>query len=84
VTVSHHYPRSEVVYLHLKPGRYSQDLTVTKLAKSNDTVVEPGTVIVKAKITVPAGFFAEAIPFAEVEFMPGDVVQPTITTEESQ
>lgn len=78
------FPRSQVVYLHLNPGRYSRDLVVSKVAKSQDAQVEPGTVIVKAKITVPAGFFDEAIPYVEIEFKPGDELAPadvTITTE---
>lgn len=77
------FPRSQVVYLHLNPGRYSRDLVVSKVAKSQDAQVEPGTVIVKAKITVPAEFFDEAIPYVEIEFKPGEELAPdvTITTE---
>lgn len=78
------YPRSQVVYLHLNPGRYARDLVISKVAKSQDAQVEPGTVIVKAKITVPAGFFDEAIPYVEIEFKPGDELQPaevSISTE---
>ncbi|WP_295102961.1 hypothetical protein [uncultured Microbacterium sp.] len=78
------FPRSQVVYLHLNPGRYARDLAVSKVAKSQDAQVEPGTVIVKAKITVPAGFFDEAMPYVEIEFKPGDEIQPaevTISTE---
>lgn len=78
------FPRSEVVYLHLKPGQYSRDLTISKMAKSQDAQVEPGVVIVKAKVTVPAGFFDEAMPYVEIEFKPGDEMQPaevTITSE---
>lgn len=70
------FPRSEIVYLHLKPGYYSRDLTVSKMAKSQDVQVEPGTVIVKAKITVPPGFFDEAMPYVEIEFQPGDELEP--------
>jgi hypothetical protein len=73
------YPRSEVAYLHLKPGRYSRDLTIVKMAKSQDAAVEPGVVIVKAKVTVPAGFFDEAMPYVEIEFKPGDEIQPEVT-----
>lgn len=76
--------RSQVLYLHLKPGVYAGDLTVTKVAKSRDAQVEPGVVIVKAKITVPGNFFDEALPYIEIEFKPGDEIQPaevTITTE---
>ncbi len=76
--------RSQVVYLHLKPGYYPSDLTVSKVAKSLDAVVEPGTVIVKAKITVPGDFFDEALPFVDITFRPGDELHPaevTITTE---
>ncbi|KJL37070.1 hypothetical protein RR49_01182 [Microbacterium ginsengisoli] len=74
------YPRSQVVYLHLNPGRYARDLIVSKVAKSREAQVEPGTVIVKAKITVPAGFFDEAIPYVEIEFKPGDEIQPAEVT----
>lgn len=73
------YPRSEVAYLHLKPGRYARDLQIVKLAKSKDAAVEPGTVIVKAKITVPAGFFDEAVPYVEIEFKAGDEITPEVT-----
>lgn len=68
--------RSQVVYLHLKPGQYSTDLTVAKVAKSRDAQVEPGIVIVKAKITVPGNFFDEALPYVEITFKPGDELQP--------
>lgn len=68
--------RSQVVYLHLKPGAYPHDLNIVKVAKSRDAQVEPGVVIVKAKITVPGAFFDEALPYVEVEFKPGDEVQP--------
>lgn len=81
------FPRSEVVYLHLKPGMYSRDLTVSKMAKSKDVQVEPGVVIVKAKITVPPGFFDEAMPYVEIEFEPGDELQSadvTITTVDEE
>lgn len=74
------FPRTEVVYLHLKPGYYSRDLTVSKMAKSKDAQVEPGVVIVKTKITVPAGFFDEAMPYVEIEFKPGDELQPADVT----
>lgn len=76
--------RSQVVYLHLKPGQYSADLTVAKVAKSRDALVEPGVVIVKAKITVPGNFFDEALPYVEITFKPGDELQPadvSISTE---
>ena len=72
--------RSQVVYLHLKPGRYSSDLVVDKVAKSKDAQVEPGVVIVKAKITVPGNFFDEAMPYVEIEFKPGDEIQPAEVT----
>jgi len=75
------YPRSEVAYLHLKPGRYARDLTIVKLAKSKDAAVDPGTVIVKAKITVPPGFFDEAVPYVEIEFKPGDEIVPEVTID---
>ncbi|WP_156759534.1 hypothetical protein [Microbacterium karelineae] len=77
-------PRSQTVYLHLRPGAYLTDLTIAKMAKSKDALVEPGTVIVKAKITVPGNFFDEATPYVEIEFQPGDELQPaevTITSE---
>lgn len=70
------FPRSQVVYLHLNPGKYPRDLIVSKVAKSLDAQVEPGTVIVKAKITVPAGFFDAAIPYVEIDFKPEDAVEP--------
>lgn len=41
--------------------------------------VEPGTVIVKARITVPARFFDEAMPYVEIEFKAGEEVQPDVT-----
>ena len=69
-------PRSETVYLHLKPGNYRNELTVAKMAKSKSAQVEPGTVIVKAKITVPGDFFDEAMPYVEIEFKPGDEIAP--------
>lgn len=76
--------RSQVVYLHLKPGRYPMDLVIDKVAKSRDAQVEPGVVIVKAKITVPGNFFDEALPYVDIEFKPGDEIQSaevTISTE---
>lgn len=72
-------PRSQTVYLHLKPGRYNNELTIEKIAKSKDAQVEPGVVVVKAKITVPGNFFDEAMPFVEIEFQPGDEIQPEVT-----
>ncbi|MGI6878802.1 hypothetical protein [Microbacterium sp. gxy059] len=77
--------RSQVVFLHLRPGQYPTDLTVVKVAKSRDALVGPGTVIVKARITVPGTFFDEALPFVDIAFKPGDEIQPaevTITAEE--
>lgn len=70
----HH--RSQVVYLHLKKGTYAQDLIVAKVAKSRDAQVEPGVVIVKAKISVPASFFEEALPYVEITFQAGDEIPP--------
>lgn len=70
--------RSETVYLHLKPGRYPQDLIIDKMARSKGAAVTPGVVIVKAKIVVPGNFFDEAMPFVEIEFQPGDEVQPEV------
>ncbi|MFJ4173370.1 hypothetical protein [Microbacterium sp. NPDC089696] len=72
--------RSQVVYLHLKPGQYSTDLTVAKVAKSRDAQVEPCVVIVKAKITVPGDFFDEALPYVEITFQPGDELTPAEVT----
>lgn len=74
------FPRSQVVYLHLNPGYYARDLIVSKIAKSQSAQVEPGTVIVKAKITVPPGFFDEAMPYVEIVFQPEDVLQPAEVT----
>jgi len=71
--------RSETIYLHLQPGYYPSELTVVKMAKSLSVKVEPGIVIVKAKITVPGDFFDEALPFAEIEFQPEDAVSPVVT-----
>lgn len=72
--------RSQVIYLHLKPGQYPADLVVDKIAKSRAAQVEPGVVIVKAKITVPGSFFDEALPYVEIEFKPGDEIQPAEVT----
>lgn len=69
-------PRYETVYFHLRPGRYRSDLDVVKMAKSRNAQVEPGTVVVKAKITVPGDFFDEAIPYVEIEFQPSDALKP--------
>lgn len=76
--------RSQVVYLHLNRGRYPGDLVVSKVAKSKDALVEPGTVIVKAKIAVPAGFFDEVMPYVEIEFQPGDEIPPAEVTISSE
>lgn len=73
-------PRTEVVYMHLKPGKFNNELSVQKIAKSKHAHVEPGVVIVKAKITVPGNFFDEALPFVEIEFQPGDEIQPAEVT----
>lgn len=77
-------PRSQTVLLHLRPGDYPSDLTVVKIAKSENAVVTPGDVIVKAKITVPGNFFDVARPYVEIEFPPEAALEPptvTITTE---
>lgn len=71
--------RSQVVYLHLAPGRASRDLVVAKVAKSLEAQVDPGVVIVKAKITVPGNFFEKALPFVEITFQPGDEITPDVT-----
>lgn len=63
--------REQNVFLHLRPGYYSRDLIVSKLAKSEDAQVEPGDVVVKAKISVPDGFFTTARPYVEVMIEPG-------------
>lgn len=78
--------RSETIFLHLRPGYFPDELSVVKMEKSEDSKIEPGDVIVKAKITVPGNFFDEARPYVEIEFLPGQEIQPasvTITTEEN-
>lgn len=76
--------RKETIYLHLKPGYYQGDLIVTKMTKSLTAVVEPGTVIVKANVSVAGDFFETNIPTTEIEFTSADVTAPIfeLTTEE--
>ena len=71
--------RSQTVYLHLRPGYLPNELVVAKLAKSLDAQVEPGDIIVKAKVSVPSDFFKTARPYAEVTFTPDNAVQPTVS-----
>lgn len=71
--------RKERVFFHLRPGRYSQELIVSRMVKSLDVQVEPGDVVVEATISVPDGFFEEARPYVEVMIEPGSELQaPTI------
>lgn len=76
-------PREQTVYLHLRPGVYLRELTVAKMAKSLDAVVEPGDVVVKARISVPGDFFKRVMPTVDVTFSPEDVIPaPTINAEQ--
>ena len=63
-------PRTEQVFLHLRPGRYLGDLNVAKMVKTEDALVEPGDVVVKLLVTVSPDFFKTVRPEAQVEFTP--------------
>lgn len=71
---------TEDVYLHLRPkalhawGNDLGGLTVVKLAKSTDALVDPGDFIVKVTVSAPSSFFADAMPSARIELEPGMVV----------
>lgn len=76
--------RSQILYLHLKPGQYQADLSVVKVAKSLDATVEPGAIVVKTKVTVPGDFFAKAVPYVELEIEPGNEQVPVVQMEVSE
>lgn len=81
---------TEDVYLHLRPkalyawGNDVGGLTVVKIAKSTDALVEPGDFIVKVAVSVPGSFFADAMPSARIELEPGMVVPVMVEQIEEQ
>jgi hypothetical protein len=79
---------TNTVYLHLRPkSNWRSELegmSVVKMAKSVDALVDPGDYIVKLEVSVPATFFVDAMPSARIELSPGQVVPVTFTQTEEE